>query len=79
VQVALGSLDVQVSVKGTPGLNTPEAVRLTVGPLPLEPLLLPGPPLAEQPANASPAVANSAAAPRDNIPSLIMLFMANIP
>ncbi|MDE0854849.1 MAG: hypothetical protein OSA97_10550 [Nevskia sp.] len=39
------------------------------------PLLLPSPPLAEQPASASPAVISNAAAPRDKIPKQIVLFM----
>lgn len=37
------------------------------------------PPLAEQPASAIPAVTSKAAAPRDTIPNLIVLFMMCVP
>lgn len=55
--------------------DAPEEAPEEEAPEDAPPLLLPSPPLAEQPASASPAVISNAAAPRDNIPKPIVLFM----
>lgn len=74
VQEAPGSLEDQVRTTVPPGDTDPGvAVRMTVGPGPVPPLLeapppddplSPGPPLAEHPASARPAISSRAAAPR---------------
>jgi hypothetical protein len=92
---AVGSLEVQVRVKGVPTLKLPlleEACNRMLGPMPEpddpeEPLLLdapelpllPPPPLAEQPARAKLAVNSNAAAPRAYIPDSILLSIALLP